>query len=268
MASLGSDINTDLCRFVGLYSVDRTVLRNTFSTVSIGHSLSSNKKVIVKTVITSEYQKLKEANFLKRLRHVPGVITYLDTFYYSSTKHILVTEYFGDQNLARFLRQFAPVSENTTNNIFKQLVTVAQICHGLNILHKKIKPTNILVDIRTLQIKLHNFNTACVFDNDDEALTVSLPEDIAPPEYFTANTFTANGHYVWSLGLILYEMLFGKKAFESIQAIIKTPCRASTAKPVDINAVVLLAWMLTKQPMQRIRLNQLSFHPWICKTRI
>jgi serine/threonine protein kinase len=236
-----------------------------WNTVAIGHSLSTKKKVIVKTVITPEYQKLKEANILKRLHHVPGVITFLDTFHFSSTKQILVTEYFGDQNLARFMCQFSPISENTTNTILKQLVTVAQVCHGMNILHKKIKPINILIDIRTLHIKLHNFSTACGFDDDNEKLTVALPEDIAPPEYFTAHTFTANGHYVWSLGLLLYEMLFGKKAFESKHAIIKTPCRASTAKPVDINAIVLLAWMLTKDPMQRIRLNQLSFHPWISK---
>jgi serine/threonine protein kinase len=220
--------------------------------------------VIVKTIVTSEYQKLKEANILKRLRHVPGVIYYLDLFYYSPQTHIMVTEFFGDYNLARFMLIFDPVSENTINNIMKQLVTVAQACYGLNILHKKIKPSNILIDVKTLKIKLHNFNTACLFDNE-EKLKTYLPEETAPPEYYTANIFTADGHYVWSLGLILYEMLFGKKPFNSVKDVIETPCRASTAKPVDINAVVLLAWMLTKNPSQRIRLPQLNFHPWISK---
>jgi hypothetical protein len=60
-------------------------------------------------------------------------------------------------------------------------------------------------------------------------------------------------------------MLFNNKPFENKQAVISTPCRASTDRPVDINAVVLLAWMLTKDPDQRIQLHQLKFHPWLSK---
>ncbi len=67
------------------------------------------------------------------------------------------------------------------------------------------------------------------------------------------------------MGLILFEMLFNNKPFENKQAVISTPCRASTDRPVDINAVVLLAWMLTKDPDQRIQLHQLKFHPWLSK---
>lgn len=256
---------TDVCRFVETYEIDKNVLSNQYNMVAIGHNKLNKKKVIVKCVNTTEYQKQKEANILKKLRHVPEVIYYLDHFYFSNTKHVMVTEFFGDYNLTRFLRLFAPISETTANKIFKQLVDVSETCYNLRILHKKIKPSNVLIDVKSLKIKLHNFNTACTIGEDEKFTKTYLCEEIAPPEFFTTLTFTANSLYVWSLGLILFEMLFNKKPFENKQAVISTPCRASTDRPVDINAVVLLAWMLTKEPDQRIKLHQLKFHPWLSK---
>jgi serine/threonine protein kinase len=257
------DKSRDLCRFVESYEIDKTLLRTPDNIVSVGHSkLTKNMKVIVKCVNTTEYQKLKEVQILKKLRNTSGVINYLDHFYFSPTKIVMVTEFFGDYNLARFLRMFAPISENTAHKIMKQLVEVSETCYNLNILHRKIKPSNILIDVKTLKIKFHNFNTACMFTPDDQ-LKNYLCEATAPPEYFNSHSYTANGLYVWSLGLILYEMLFGKKAFNSRQEIMSTPCRAATDKPVDINAVVLLAWMLNKIPSQRVHLNQLKNHPWL-----
>jgi serine/threonine protein kinase len=253
----------DLCRFVESYQVDQRVFFDKATIVSFGHSLLTQKKVIIKCIETQEYKKLKEINILKKLEKVPGVINYIDHFYFSPIKQVMVTEFFGDGTLARFITQFAPVSENTTHIIIKQLITAAQACYNLNILHRKINSSNILIDVRNLQIKLHNFDTACIFDK--EIFEAPLSQNSAPPEYFTAKRYTANGYYVWTLGLILYELLFNKKPFDSKEAVITKSCLAKTSKPIDINAFVLVGWMLMKNPSFRICLKQLTYHPWISK---
>jgi hypothetical protein len=258
------DKNTDLTRFALAYVVDKRVYSNGDTTiVSFGRSRLTNKKVIVKCLQATEYQKLREANILKKLINVPGVITFLDRYYFTSTKQIMVTEYFGDCNLARFIHRYAPVSENTTHKIITQLVNAAQACYNLHILHRKIRPSNILINTKTLQVKLHNFDTACSFD--DDFFDAPLWPNIAPPEYLTTKTYTADGHYVWTIGLILYELLFNTKPFESTESIITKSCLASTRKPIDINALVLVGWMLNKNPLQRIHLWEIPNHPWISK---
>jgi serine/threonine protein kinase len=253
----------DLCRFIESYQVDRRVFFDKTNVVSFGHSLLTKKKVIIKCIETAEYKKLREINILKKLAKVPEVINYIDHFYFSDIKQIMVTEYFGDGNLTRFIRQYTPVSENTTHIIIKQLVSAVQACYNLNILHRKINPSNILIDLRTLRVKLHNFDTACAFDED--SFNVPLSQNSAPPEYFTLKRYTANGYYVWALGIILYELLFNSKPFDSKEAVIKKSCLAKSNKPIDINAFVLVGWMLMKNPLLRISLHQLTYHPWISK---
>jgi serine/threonine protein kinase len=255
---------SDLGLFGELYRVEVTLFNNGKNIVSTGTSRLNNKKVIIKSVITTQYKKMQEAAILRRLQCVPGVIVYVDHFYVSSNRQIMVTEYFGDSNLTRFMKMSAPLSENTSHTIAKQLVAVVQTCFNLNILHAKIVPANILINAKSLQIKLHNFDNACTFVKDDHP-TVSLCESICPPEYFTTQKITAEGYYVWTLGLILYELLFNCKPFLSKKAIVNASCMAHTPKPIDINAFVLIAWMLAKNPRHRIPLFQIQHHPWMSK---
>ena len=256
--------SSELNRFQELYRLETTLYNNGQNIVSVGTARLTNKKVIIKSVKTTSYKKIQEAAILRRLKSVPGIITFVDTFFVTNTRQMMITEYFGDCNLARFLKTYGPLSEKTSHTIAKQLVATAQTCFNLQILHPKIKPENILINIKSLQIKIHNFDTACTFEKDKYPKT-SMCLSISPPEYFLTQKITPDAHYVWTLGLVLYELLFNCKPFGSKQAILYQSCYAQSSKPIDINAFVLIAWMLTKNPQQRISLSQIQHHPWISK---
>jgi serine/threonine protein kinase len=254
----------EVYRFTQKYELTQTLSQGKFNAVAKGYNKNTQQKVIIKSVYNPEYRKVKEANILKQLRHVPGVIQYLDIFYIKSNIHFLVLEYFGQSTLKAFLNTEGALSENTAYTIFNQLFFTVHACFQQNILHRKLKPSNIHINVSTLEIKLTNFNSASQFDEPE--FTSQLSHDIAPPEYFNTGHYTANGLYVWSLGLLLYELLFNNKPFESPHEIMTKvlifPCHHQI---LSLDVKLFLKWMLEKNINKRITLHQIMHHPWLTK---
>jgi serine/threonine protein kinase len=256
----------DVQRFTQKYYLKRTMLRGKYNALAYGHNKITRAKVLIKSIYTPEPCKLAEATVLKKLLHVPGVITYLDHYAIKCNIYFLVMEYFGHMDLQFFLSTNGAVSEKIGHTIFKQLATTVQECFKQNILHRKLTLNNILIDVRTNQVKITNFSSASQFDDADE-LTAHLVDEIASPEYLETTKYTADGLYTWSLGLILYKLLFNKKPFNSTDDVINTPLTIPPHNPnLSLNVINFLHWMLSKY--DRITLHQLTHHPWITKTWI
>ena len=255
----------EIFRFVKHYYLGKTLYRGRFTDVALGKHRASQQKVIIKSIQTKHYCKLKEASFLKKLIHVPGVIKYFDHFNITHNVNLLVIEYFSKMSLKTLLHQYGPLSEINTHTIFKQLVSTVQSCFSCFILHRDIKPSNILININTLQIKLINFNSASHFNTENDQFNTPLSKDIAPPEYFTRRSYSPNGLYVWALGLILYEMLYNRPPCQTNNNVVRYFCSLYAKKPLSVEAEQLVFWMLTKKTKKRILLHELEHHPWITK---
>ncbi len=251
-------------RFTNKYYLKRTLISGNINAVASGsYKKSPENKVLIKAVYKDKPFKLKEAIILKKLSKVTGVVKYLDHYAIKCSTYLLVTEYFGNMNLQCFLSTNGPLSEKIAHTIFKQLFTTVQACYNKNILHRKLKPSNILIDVKTYQVKIINFNSASQFDLDE--FTSQLSEDIAPPEYFKYKKYTADGLYTWMLGLLLYEMLFNIKPFDSPKNVISTPLHIAPHNQIlSFDVISFLDWMLAKK-CDRITINQIGHHPWITK---
>jgi serine/threonine protein kinase len=254
-------------RFLTNYKTKKILTGGKYNAVAAGYNRTTRQNVIIKSVYNPDYRKVKEANILKQLHHVPGVIHYLDLFYIKSDVHFIVLEYFGQMTLKKFLITEGAVSENIAYSIFNQIFFTVQACFKKNILHRKTKPSNILINVNTLEIKLTNFNSASQFDEPE--FTSQLSHDIAPPEYFYFKNYTADGLYVWSLGLILYELLFNRKPFASPYEIMtKVLTLPWHHQPVSLDVKLFIKWMLDKNKNERITLHQIMHHPWITQVWI
>jgi len=254
-------------RFTEKYYLKKTLIQGQFNAVAYGYNKKNHQKVVIKSVYNSEQNKHKEVTILKQLQHVPGIIKYIDSFTIKCDIQFIVMEYFGQMNLYHFLKIEGPLSEKITHEIFKQLSTTVLHCYQNRILHRKLKPSNILINIRTNKIKIGNFNSASQFNSEKEEFTSQLNNEITPPEYFQSKKYTADGLYTWSLGLILFEMLFKMKPFESsIDAVCNPLCIPPHAQKISIIVLILLKQLLAKS--NRIKLNDLYHHPWINKVYI
>ena len=235
-----------------------------FSMLSKGLNKQTNKAVIIATLYKKPVYVPEEVKILKKLKNEPGIAGYIDHFQITSDTHYLIIEYFGSMTLKNFLSSFGNLSEKHIHKITSQLLSTIQVCTSLNILHKNIKSSCVLIDISSLKIKLTNFGFACFFKNNEQ-LTSKLWYDIAPPEYFIQKSYTANGLNVWCLGLLLYKMLFEKNAFETIHDIMFSPCKISTYSYGSTELKELILRCLDKSCKTRITLQELTSHSWITK---
>jgi tetratricopeptide (TPR) repeat protein/predicted Ser/Thr protein kinase len=153
---------------------------------------------------------LDEARVLDRLRH-PNIVAVhsVDTI---NGKIVIDMEYVVGENLLEILR----ASEGPMP-IDRSVDIAAQVCDGLayaqarHIVHRDIKPANILVS-RTGQVKLVDFGLAQVLGTNSFVGGAGTYAYMAPEDFDEDAASDAQSD-IWALGVILYEMLTGRRPF-------------------------------------------------------
>lgn len=184
----------------------------------------------------------QERQILARLEH-PNIARLLDGGTGEGGVPFLVME---------FVEDGIPVTEHCSKaglNLEQRLLLFLEICaavgyaHQNLIVHRDIKPGNILVD-KAGSVKLLDFGIARVLsDNADQTVTVAgaqmlTPEYASPEQVRGEPVSTATD--VYSLGIILYELLTGRKAQEihdtSLAAIARIVCESTPIRPSQASA--------------------------------
>ncbi|GBG27735.1 Protein kinase, putative [Hondaea fermentalgiana] len=158
---------------------------------------------------------INEVDLLSELNH-PNVIQYFGSFVENSNQHI-VMEYAAGGALVNVLNQArGPLPEDQIWEWFSQMCIALRYVHNCNILHRDIKPQNILLwGPRGRVVKLADFGIAKVLSNSSPAgaQLVGTPYYLAP-EICSGGVYTQKSD-VWALACVLYEMLSLSKPFQS-----------------------------------------------------
>jgi len=168
---------------------------------------------------------VQEAKAASALNH-PNIIT-IHEIGAAENRHFIATEYIEGETLHRRLRG-EPMSLKSVLDAVIQIASALQAAHEANIIHRDIKPENVMLRPDGL-IKVVDFGIAKVTEPltpaevDSEAATLLEPEHTSPgtiigtasymsPEQARGLTVDARTD-IFSLGVILYEMLTGRKPF-------------------------------------------------------
>lgn len=130
---------------------------------------------------------------------------------YEDSKHVcLVMEYFNGKTLFQHLINKNWLKEDETKIIMKNVVQTIRYLHSMSpkILHRDIKPENILISGD--KIKIIDFGWSN--QNDDFRNTYC-----GTPDYLSPEMIMGTGHNekldIWTLGILMYELLNGKPPF-------------------------------------------------------
>ena len=245
--------------------------KGAFGKVNLGMHKLTGKMVAIKSLkkeyLVDENSKRKvmqEFSILKRLQH-KSVIRLYETF--ESKKHILfVIELCTGGDLLNYVRRRRKLKENIAKFIFKQLIEGLQHCHSRGILHRDIKLDNILLNSKG-NIKIADFGVSRII-KPGEIITeqCGTPAYIAP-EIIMDKGYEGFGVDIWSAGIVLHAMLYGKVPFKAnnMHELNKMIIKSSFVlkEGVSDDAKNLITQMLEPNPKKRITINEILKHNWL-----
>jgi serine/threonine-protein kinase len=166
-------------------------------------------------------------------------------------RHFLSMEYVDGEDLASLLRRIGRLPEDKAVEIARQLCAGLAAAHDEGVLHRDLKPANVMIDGRG-RAKITDFGlagaTAGISGNEARAGT---PQYMAP-EQFDGRELTVQTD-LYSLGLVLYELFSGKRAFESrdlteLAAMRSSAPTSPSAHVAGLNPIVERAILRCLQP--------------------
>ncbi|MEA2238846.1 MAG: eukaryotic-like serine/threonine-protein kinase [Thermoanaerobaculia bacterium] len=194
----------------------------------------------------------QERQILAALEH-PNIARLLDGGTTSGGVPYLVMEYVEGTQIDDYCREHA-LSIEARLRLFLQLCDAVQYAHRSLVIHRDIKPANVLVTADGVP-KLLDFGIAkLTSEGSSDTRTGPMTPDYASPEQLSGKLVTTATD-VYSLGLLLFELLTGARAFAGRQRTGETePPRASSVSGLralrgDLDRILLVA--LDPDPARR-----------------
>ncbi|NXR78029.1 PIM3 kinase, partial [Pycnonotus jocosus] len=128
------------------------------------------------------------------------------------------------------------------------------------VLHRDIKPQNLLVNPETGDLKLIDFGCGTFLQEQPYTAFAGTPA-YSPPEWICLGCYFGESATIWSLGVLLYVMVCGSLPFRGNSAIVSG--QPSFRRRVSPECHHLIGWCLSKHPADRPELEKILLHPWV-----
>jgi len=205
----------------------------------------------------------REAKSLARLKH-PNIVLISDYGEHEGTPY-LVMPFLPGGTLKDRLKQ-GPIPWRDAIRLLRPIIFALEFAHGEKIVHRDLKPANILLT-ETRQPMLADFGIAKILEGSGEGTLTGEGVGIGTPEYMAPEQWTGDATIlsdVYSLGVVLYEMLAGHKPYVAdtpaaiyLKQISEPLPRLTTILSDAPNELeVILQKALAKQPSERYQSMQ------------
>jgi serine/threonine-protein kinase len=198
----------------------------------------------------------REAQAAAGLQH-PNVVSVYDRGTYDDTYYIAM-EYLRGRSLKQLIRDEAPLDPIRAIEIATQILKAARFAHRRGVIHRDLKPHNVIIDDAD-HAKVTDFGIARAGASDmTETGSIMGTAQYLSPEQAQGHPVSA-GSDLYSIGVVLYEMLTGRVPFDgdspvtiALKHVSEAPVPPSVLNPAvapELEPVVL--WALNKDPADR-----------------
>ncbi|KAJ7369911.1 Mitogen-activated protein kinase 6 [Desmophyllum pertusum] len=279
--------------------------------------VETDQRVAMKRLILRDQMNcraaLREIKVLKTLEHenIVKLSKVVDSeglaFQDSATENfkeateLFLVEELLDSDLHHVLQSKGKLREDYVKLFLYQLLRGLKYVHSANVVHRDVKPSNILVDAETLLLRIGDFGRSRILDpaySHNGHLTHSISSLwYKSPELLLNSSIYDSSVDMWAAGCVFAEMLLGKPLFEGrheidqMELILNSVCLTeeewTQLKPqipektalgkaqsqgsplgskflhIDIQALDLLVKMLRFNPDRRITAEEALAHPYL-----
>jgi serine/threonine-protein kinase len=207
---------------LGRYQIDRILGKGEMGVVYLGHDPKINRRVAIKTMALSDEfddevltdvreRFFREASTAGKLNH-PNIVTIYDVGEERGLAYIAM-DYLTGEPVARYTKpdNLLPVSEVLRLGI--QVAAALDYAHRHNVVHRDVKPANIIYDLQRRQATVTDFGVACLTDTSKTRSGVILgtPAFMSPEQL--AGRRVDGRSDIFSLGVTLFQLLTGRLPF-------------------------------------------------------
>ena len=248
------------------YKYIKTIGEGTFGKVKLAiHILTGEKvaiKILQKNLIKGpkQYERIQnEIKYLKLLNH-PNIIKIYEVIE-NELSFFIVMEYVQGKTLKSLIKKRGALNLTEAIDIMLQVTSGIACAHDSYIIHRDIKPQNILI-LEDGRVKITDFGIAMALKNNELTQTDSIMGSVhyLPPEQANGNGSTTKSD-IYSTGILFFELLTGKVPFKGDNAVeialkhMKNPipsvCKLNPEIPQSVENIILRA--CAKNPKNRYK---------------
>ncbi|XP_063674324.1 SNF-related serine/threonine-protein kinase-like isoform X16 [Bolinopsis microptera] len=261
----------------GLYDLDKVLGKGHYGIVRLARHVFSGQMVAVKVIDKTKLDQretdhlLKEVQCMKLVRH-PNVVR---LYHVITTKNklYLVLELGSGGDLLDYLNKMPDgIGEERTREYFGQIIRAIAYCHHLHIVHRDLKPENIIFNEDYSVLKLTDFGFSNEFSPGEKLMTYCGSWKYSAPEILLQEEYDPPAVDVWSLGVMLFQMVAGRLPFSEVNQseTLTKIMDGSYEMPDEISDDLkdLLSRMIVVDPKDRITVDEVLAHPWCSKVKI
>ncbi len=211
-------------RTLGRYELERVIGRGAMATVYLGRDPTINRRVAIKTLpLAEEFEESdlaaaranfkREAESAGRLSH-PHIISIYDAGEDNQVAW-LAMEYIEGRSLSYYAQVGRLLAPRIVFELMARAAEALHYAHTQNVVHRDVKPANILYNPATDTMKITDFGIARLTDSSRTRTGIILgTPSYMSPEQLSASQVTGQSD-LYSLGVTMYHLLTGAPPFQA-----------------------------------------------------
>tara|TARA_B110000881_G_scaffold9974_1_gene7547 strand:- start:1549 stop:2619 length:1071 start_codon:yes stop_codon:yes gene_type:complete len=252
------------------YSIQEQIGEGAFSKIYKAIDTKNDKVVAIKLIKKQKVLKLMkqvrlEISLLKSLQH-PNIIACYGS--YEDIKYVYIILEFCERGDLSLLLKGNILNEKDVHKYFIHLVSALQYLNNRQIIHRDIKPKNILISNDDI-LKLTDFGFAKQINVTDMSQTICGSPLYMAPEILAASPYSTTSD-LWSIGIVLFEMITGKPPYqanniEDLKHNIQCISQFDLIDNLEVSQSFkqLLYQLLDINQSSRMSWEEFFNHPWI-----